>query len=133
MSSTDPNVAQEKELQKFVIIGGINPADKKPYVVKYDPTTGLLVNVSGATPSNLAAVEHTLITSTEEQIGTGTYPLGFTILADPDNIDTMKFGPLGSPTFPLAPGESVGMILSNLSKLYGIGTITDKVLIIGGI
>lgn len=90
-------------------------------------------SVSSSASSDLGVASHTLVGVAEEQIGTGTYPSGFTLLADPNNVATMKFGPTGSPTFPLEPGESVPVTLSDLSKLFGIGTAGDTAYVLGGV
>ena len=133
MSQTDPLVPIDEEAQKFFILAAINPADKRPYPVQIDPATGVLINPNPGVPGDIAAIAHTLAGITEEQMGTGTYPQGFTLLTDSGNAAVMKFGPSGSPIFPLEPGESVPVTLSDLSKLYGIGSIGDEAYILGGV
>lgn len=54
--TVDPNVPCDEQTGQFVILAAINPADKRPYPLKVDPATGLLVNTEMG-PVTLGAVQ----------------------------------------------------------------------------
>ena len=101
-----------------------------------DPTdpTGTPIPTGTDSPEDVNTEKYTILsTDTEESIGTGTYPKGFSVLADEGNAESIFIGPTGATTFPLSPGNSIGIDCKDLSKLKIFGESGDIVHIIGGV
>ena len=135
----DPKVTCEKQTGKFVILAAINDADNKPYPLVIDPTTGeLLVNaeftgdvqVDIDLPDVLSGKTFTL-SGGIDQLPAVVCKAGANIQADGANVASEVW--LGGNDvainngYPLPSGEDIPIATQNLSHVYVIGTLGDKI------
>lgn len=109
--------------------------------IAVDPVTGrVLVNATGGgggstTSANVYTGQQTAGTAATALTGTSTALVnGIIVKALTTNTATLYVGAAGvssSTGFPLSPGESTSIAVSNLNLVYVIGNNTDKVSWIG--
>lgn len=132
MSETDPDLPIDKEAVNFVILAAINPADKKPYPLKVDPATGLVVNtemgpitlgaitIKDNTSAEQASVGNSFLYSNPEKLGLFTFPM-YADPNDPLNNEPMPLPFEGNGVQPSMTSMVLRPFNSSLAAPRGIG------------
>ena len=141
----DPTETVEEQTGKFVIICAINAADKKPYPLVVDKTTGELRVNAEFTGDVIVDIDKADkfethgkidIDGNEQQLPAQVLKTGIVLKADSDNVGVVWIGDTGvvaDDGMPLEAGESLPFALDNSDKVYLKGTnVGDKLFYIGG-
>lgn len=141
----DPTVTVEDQTGDFVILCAINAADKKPYPLVIDKTTGelrvsaeftgdVIVDIDKADKVELHG--EIVIDGNEQQLPTKALKTGVLIKAASTNTGIVWVG--GDEVdvddgMPLEAGESFSFEVDNANAIYLLGdTVGDKLYYFGG-